>query len=69
MVKVSLAQAFTPGSETGGAIKAPLMGLSKLTAFSFPGVNAWATEKSFKLEHHQARALLRGFSLHLCDLA
>ena len=53
MVRFSVAQAFTPGSETGGAIKAPLMGLLKLTLFSYPGVNAWATEKLFKLTHYR----------------
>ena len=45
MVGFSVAQAFTPGLETGGVIKAPLMGLLNLTALLFPGVNAWATEK------------------------
>jgi hypothetical protein len=44
VVGFSLAQAFTPGLETGGVIKAPLMGLLNLTALLFPGVNAWATE-------------------------
>jgi len=53
MVRFSVAQAFTPGSETGGAIKAPLMGLLKLTLFSYPGVNAWAAEKLFKLTHYR----------------
>jgi hypothetical protein len=38
---------------TEGGVKAPLMGLLKLDPFSFPGVNAWATEKSFKLGHHR----------------
>jgi len=27
----------------GGGIKAPLMGLLKIIALLFPGVNAWAT--------------------------
>jgi hypothetical protein len=33
------------------------MGLLKLTLFSFPGVNAWATEKSFKLGQQQSQTL------------
>jgi len=45
----SLAQAFTPGRETEGVLKAPLMGLLGLNALLLPGVNAWATEKLFQI--------------------
>src|SRR4030095_13738243 len=54
IVMFSLAQAFTPGSEIPGALKAPLMGLLKTIGFHAPGVNAWATENSFKLGHHRS---------------
>src|SRR6185369_11341096 len=37
----------------------PLMGLLKLTPFSTPGVNPWATEKSFKLGRYQSPAVLK----------
>ena len=33
--------------------KTPLMGLLKTIAFQSPGVNAWATEKSFKSGHYR----------------
>ena len=54
----SLAQAFTPGCETGGATEAPLMGLLKLSRLRSPGVNAWATEKSFNLGHYPFQSYL-----------
>jgi hypothetical protein len=43
---------------TGGDTKAPLMGLLKLSILSSPGVNAWATEKLFKLGHYTRDAAM-----------
>ena len=43
-VKFSLAQAFTPGKNRR-CTKPHLMGLLKLTPYSFPVVNASATKK------------------------
>jgi hypothetical protein len=55
-----IAQAFTPGDESGLVSKAPLMGLNAFTV-SHPGVNAWATENStMKFGHH---TLLPSFAL------
>ncbi len=49
IVEFCVAQAFTPGSAAGATIEAPLMGLLKTNPLSFPGVNAWATQKSFQI--------------------
>jgi hypothetical protein len=44
--------------EKGRAIKAPLMGLLKLTLFHSPGVNAWATKRLFEWGHYPLLAML-----------
>src|SRR6187549_2021865 len=36
----------------------PSMGLLKTIDFHAPGLNAWATEKSFKLGHHRSFVLV-----------